>query len=209
ITLPLVGEIGLANTTTTTASARIAERLKRGQFLVDPQVSVAILEVRSRQVSVLGQVVRPGRYPLDGTNTKLTDLLALAGGVDPNGDDAVVVIATRNGQPVRTTIDVPKMYRTGDLSQNVELQAGDTIFVPRAPVFYIQGEVQHAGAFRLEPEASVLSAISLGGGLTPRGTTRGLKIQRRNSAGILFTVSVKPSDRVQPDDIILVRASLF
>ncbi|HZF14566.1 MAG TPA: polysaccharide export protein EpsE [Steroidobacteraceae bacterium] len=209
IMLPLVGEIVLANTTTTTASARIAERLTHGKFLVNPQVSVSILEVRSRQVSVLGQVVRPGRYALDGTSSRLTDLLALAGGIDPTGDDTVVVMATRDGQAVRRTIDVPKMYRTGDLSQNLELQPGDAIFVPRAPVFYIQGEVQRPGAYRLEPEASVLSAISLGGGLTARGTTHGLKLHRRSSTGKLFTIPVTPSDRIQADDIILVRESLF
>lgn len=209
IMLPLIGEIALANTTTTTASTRIAERLKRGQFLVNPQVSVSVLEVRSRQVSVLGQVVRPGRYAVDSTNAKVTDLLALAGGVDPSGDDSVVVITTRNGQIVRTTIDVARMYRIGDLSQNVELQPGDTIFVPRAPVFYIQGEVQRAGSYRLEPDASVMTAIALGGGLTPRGSTHGLKIHRRSPTGKLVAIPVTLSDRIEADDIILVRASLF
>jgi polysaccharide export outer membrane protein len=165
--------------------------------------------VRSRQVSVLGQVARPGRYPLDDTSSNLTDILALAGGVSPGGDDNVTVMLTRDGKTIKREINVPTMYRTGDLSRNIQLENGDTIFVQRAPVFYIYGEVQRAGSYRLEQAMTVMQALSVGGGVTPRGTDSGLKIRRRAPDGSFKTISAQLTDMVQADDVIYVRESLF
>jgi polysaccharide export outer membrane protein len=209
ITFPLVGEISLAGLTPVGAEARIAEHLIKGKFVLKPQVSLNVVRVRSRQVSVLGQVARPGRYPLDDTSSNLTDILALAGGVSPAGDDNVTVMVTRNGKTSKLEINVPTMYRTGDLSRNLALQNGDTIFVQRAPVFYIYGEVQRAGAYRLEPLMTVMQALSVGGGVTLRGTDRGLKIRRKTADGKFQAIDAHLTDPVQPDDVIYVRESLF
>jgi len=209
ITFPLVGEIQLSGLTPSGAEARIAERLIKGKFVLKPQVSLNVLRVRSRQVSVLGQVARPGRYPLDDTSSSLTDILALAGGVSPTGDDNVTVMIRRDGKTVKLEINVPTMYRTGDLSRNLELQNGDTVYVQRAPVFYIYGEVQRAGSYRLEPAMTVMQALSVGGGVTLRGTDRGLKIRRRTLDGKFQAVDARLTDPVQPDDVIYVKESLF
>lgn len=162
ITFPLVGEVALAGLTPAGAETRIAKQLMEGKFVLKPQVSLNVVRVRSRQVSVLGQVAHPGRYPLDDTSSNLTDLLALAGGISPTGDDNVTVMVTRNGKTAKLDINVPTMYRTGDLARNIQLQSGDAIFVQRAPVFYIYGEVQRSGAYRLEPDMTVMQALSLG-----------------------------------------------
>jgi len=209
ITFPLVGEILLAGLTPVGAEARIAEHLIKGKFVLKPQVSLNVVRVRSRQVSVLGQVARPGRYPLDDTSSNLTDILALAGGISPTGDDSVTVMVKRNGKTSKLEINVPTMYRTGDLSRNLELQNGDTIFVQRAPVFYIYGEVQRAGVYRLEPLMTVMQALSVGGGVTPRGTDRGLKVRRKSADGKFQAIDAHLTDPVQPDDVIYVRESLF
>jgi polysaccharide export outer membrane protein len=209
IVFPLIGEVALAGQTPTEGGVRIAAQLKQGNYLRNPQVSLSVIQVRSRQVSVLGQVGRPGRYALDDVNSKLTDILALAGGISPGGDDVVTVVIARGSQVRKLEIDVPKMYRSGDLSQNVEVESGDTIYVQRAPVFYIYGEVQRAGAYRLEPDMVVMHALSLGGGLTLRGTDRGLKINRRTPDGSVRKLEAKLTDRVQPDDVIYVGESLF
>ena len=209
ITFPLVGEISLAGLAPVDAEARIAEKLIKGRFVLKPQVSLNVIRVRSRQVSVLGQVARPGRYPLDDTSSNLTDILALAGGVSPTGDDNVTVMVTRNRKTAKLEINVPSMYRTGDLSRNLQLENGDTIFVQRAPVFYIYGEVQRAGSYRLEQAMTVMQALSLGGGVTPRGTDRGLKIRRRGPDGTFQAVDARLTDPVHPDDVIYVRESLF
>ena len=209
IVFPMIGEVSLSGQTPAGAANTIADRLKRGRFILNPQVSVQVMQVRSRQVSVLGHVVKPGRYALDDTSSKLTDVLALAGGVGPLGDDNVSVVLTRNGRQSRLEVDVARMYRTGDLSSNIELQNGDTIFVQQAPVFYIYGEVQKAGAYRLQPNMSVMHALSRGGGLTPRGTERGLKLHRRLPDGSVQKLDAKLTDTLQPDDVIYVRESLF
>jgi len=209
ITFPLVGEISLAGLTPVGAEARITEYLIKGKFVLKPQVSLNVVRVRSRQVSVLGQVARPGRYPLDDTSSNLTDILALAGGISPTGDDSVTVMVKRNGKTSKLEINVPTMYRTGDLSRNLELQNGDTIFVQRAPVFYIYGEVQRAGVYRLEPLMTVMQALSVGGGVTPRGTDRGLKVRRKSADGKFQAIDAHLTDPVQPDDVIYVRESLF
>jgi polysaccharide export outer membrane protein len=209
ITFPLIGEIALAGLTPEGAQTKIAERLMEEKFVLKPQVSLNVLRVRSRQVSVLGQVARPGRYALDDTSSNLIDILALAGGVNPAGDDNVTVMLTRNGKTEKLDINVPAMYRTGDLSRNIALENGDTIFVQRAPVFYIYGEVQRAGSYRLEQSMTVMQALSVGGGVTLRGTDRGLKIRRRMPDGSFQTIEAHLIDSVQPDDVIYVRESLF
>lgn len=209
IVMPLVGEVQLNGMSPTSAGTRIADQLKKGNFIKNPQVSVGVLQVRSRQVSVLGQVTRPGRYVLDDSGLKLTDVIALAGGIGPAGDDSVTVMLTRDGKTSQRAIDIAKMYRTGNLSSNFEVENGDTIYVQRAPLFYIYGEVQRAGAYRLEPNMSVMQALSLGGGVTPRGTDRGIKVHRRTQDEKFRVVDVQLTDAIQADDVIYIKESLF
>jgi polysaccharide export outer membrane protein len=92
---------------------------------------------------------------------------------------------------------------------NSDVQAGDIIFVDRAPRFYIYGEVQRPGQLRLERQMTVLQALSAGGGLTPRGTERGLRVKRRDQEGKLQTLDVKGDDLLQPNDVVYVKESLF
>ena len=208
ISFPLLGEVGIGGMTPAAAEARLADLLKKGNFILNPQVNMVVTQVRSRQVSVLGQVNRPGKYALEDFNSRLVDLLALAGGVSPAGADSVTIVSTRDGKTKKTEIDLPAMYRAGDLSQNIEVQGGDTVYVQRAPVFYIYGEVQRAGAYRLEPNMTVTQALSLGGGLTVRGTERGVRIKRFD-AGKVTRVEVTMDDFLRPDDVVFVREALF
>lgn len=209
ISFPLIGEVVIGGLTPEGAAARIADRLVRGKFVINPQVSLTLQQVRSRQVSVLGEVGKPGRYPLDDVSNSLTDVLARAGGINGEGDDNVVVVRTRNGSETRIAIDVPEMYRTGDMSRDMRLENGDVVYVKHAPQFYLYGQVQRAGAYRLQPQMTVMQAISVGGGLTPRGTLHGLKVQRRLQDGHTLTVGVHPNDAVHADDVIVVRERLF
>lgn len=209
VVLPLVGEVVIAGQTPVEAGATIAAQFARGRFLVDPHVSVALVDLRSRQVSVLGQVARPGQYPIDRPGLRLTDVIALAGGIAASGDHRVVAIVTRDDGPRRLQIDVAAMYRSGDMSPDFEVQAGDAIFVPEAPVFYVHGEVQRAGSYKLGPDTSVMSALAMGGGLTPRGTYRGVTIHRRMPDGSVRRLAAKLADPVQAGDVIQVKEGLF
>jgi polysaccharide export outer membrane protein len=207
IVFPLIGEIALAGRTPAQAGERVASELKRGGFMKNPQVNVAVTQVRS--VAVFGQVGRPGRYALEDAATRLTDILALAGGITPVGDDTLTIVGTRDGKSLKLEVNVADLYRNGSQGQNLEVQGGDTIYVPRAAVFYIYGEVQRAGAYRLEPDMRVVQALSVGGGLTPRGTERGLKIHRRMPDGSVRRIEAQLTDALQPDDVVYVRESLF
>ncbi|HEX6733454.1 MAG TPA: polysaccharide export protein EpsE, partial [Azonexus sp.] len=209
IRFPLLGSVKLDGLSPVAAGEHLAGLLKSGNFIRDPQVTVSVIQVRSRQVSVLGQVLRPGRYALDETSTTVTDLLALAGGIGPNGDDVVTLVRNRDGSSERFEIDLARMYRNGDMAANLEVENGDTVFVRRAPMFYIYGEVQRAGTYRLESDMTVMQALSLGGGVTIRGTERGIRVARRNADGELSRSEIKLGDQVLPNDIIQVQESLF
>ena len=208
IVFPLIGEVELNGLTPTQAGARIAQQLKDGNFLVNPQVNVTVPKTYDRQVAVLGQVARPGKYALEEAGARLTDALALAGGISPTGNDVVTVL-TRRGNPEKRQIDVAAIVRNGDMSANIEMQNGDTIFVERAPMFYIHGQVQRAGTYRLERGMTVMQAVSVGGGITLRGTLRGVKIHRRTPEGQIATIDVQLTDPVRVDDVIYVREGLF
>lgn len=167
-----------------------------------------IIFINSREVSVLGQVNRPGKYSVIGGVRTVLDFLSQAGGIAPTGADKVIVITNRNGKTIKHEIDVDLLYQKGDTSTSFELAHGDSIYVPRTPIFYIYGEVQRPGSFRLERNMNVAQALSTGGGLTPRGTERGIKIKRQVN-GVLETLDSKPSDILQPEDVVFVKESLY
>jgi polysaccharide export outer membrane protein len=205
IVFPMIGEVPVAGLTPSQAGTRIADKLRAGKYVVNPEVTVSIAQVNSRQVSVLGNVNKPGRYPLDALNVKLTDLISTAGGIAPTGSDFVTIVSQSG---TKSDVDLASMFRSGDMSKNVELAPGDTIYVHKAPMVYVYGEVQKGGAYRVEPNMTVMQAIALGGGITPRGTERGIKISRRDQ-GSVKRIDASITDPVQPDDVIYVRESLF
>jgi polysaccharide export outer membrane protein len=208
IFFPLIGEVAVAGLTPQQASKRIADRLASGKFVVSPEVQLSIATVNSRQVSVLGNVAKPGRYPIDSVNRRVSDFVAAAGGMAAAGADTVTVVQVRNGQETKTDVDLAQMFRNGNLSANLELAPGDTIYVHRAPMIYVYGEVNKAGAYRLEPHMTVMQAIALGGGINTRGTERGVKIHRREGNGV-NKIDARLTDEVRVDDVIYVKESIF
>lgn len=209
VNVPLVGPMAVAGLTPDQAARQIAERMKSGKYILNPQIDVTVLEARSRQVSVLGFVTRPGRYVLDGTTAKVTDVLAMAGGLVPAASDTAVVTRTRNGKSESLNIDLAAIIRGGDASKDIQIGSGDSVFVPKAPVVYVYGEVMRGGSYRLERGMTVMQAIAVAGGISPRGSERGVKIRRRGSDGTWKESSAKPMDPVSPDDVVYVRESLF
>ena len=197
ISMPLIGEVKLAGMAPNEAAAAIGEKFKKGEYLKNPQVSLSVTTVRSRQVSVLGAVTRPGRYPLDDTTTQLSDVIAAAGGINAAGGDTVVVL--RDGKEERVPL----------LGKGYTLKGGETINVERAPVFYIHGEVARSGAYRVEPNMTVMQAIAAGGGVTPRGSDRRLKMRRVGPDGKLVERDASLKDTVKADDVIFVKEALF
>ena len=209
INYPLVGSISLGGTTIGQAENKIASALKNGNFLKQPQVNIVLLQVRGNQVAVLGQVQKPGRFPLETTNTRVSDLLAAAGGVTPMGDDTLIVTGTRSGAPFRKVIDIPALFLNQRGQDDILVMGGDTIFVNKAPVYYIYGEAQRPGPYRIERGMTVQQAVAQGGGPTPRGSLNRLRLTRTGPDGKQVESDARLSDPVLPNDVIFVRESLF
>ncbi len=210
ISYPLLGRVVLGGLTVNAAEAHLAQALKKGEIVKDPQVIIVVTNVRANQVNVLGQVGRPGRLPLDLAGMRLTEVLALAGGVlNGVGSDTIVLIGVRNGHPFRYEADLPKIFAAGGSNDDIVVMPGDTIWVDRAPQIYLYGEIQHPGIQRLERGMTVMQAIAAGGGATPRGTLKGLKITRRGPDGRMQTIEPSMEDTLKDGDVMYIRESLF
>jgi len=209
ISYPLLGVIKLSGLSLTAAERLISRRLKQGNFLQNPQVTLNVLQFRSQQVSVLGNVAKPGRYALETTGMRLSEVLSMAGGVTQAGADYVTLVTKRNGKQQKIDIDLVEMFATGDTKKDLALQAGDVVYVNRAPIFYVYGQVQRPGMYTLERGMTLAQAIAKGGGLTLRGTDRGVRVQRRYQERTVQVLEPRLDDAIKPDDLIFVRESIF
>ncbi len=209
VSYPLLGPVRIGGMAASQAEKIIADGLRNGGFVKQPQVSVLVVQVRGNQVSVLGQVNRPGRFPIEVSDMKLTDVLAMAGGVAAAGAEVLTIVGTRNGQPYRTEIDLPKVFTAGGRGEDIVVHNGDVIWVDRGPVVYIYGEVQRPGALRLERGMTVMQALATGGGLTLRGTEKGMRVHRKGADGKVQVVQPAMDDALRDGDVVYVRESLF
>lgn len=208
ISYPLLGQVRVGGLSPTAAEQLITQRLRSGNFLQNPQVTINVLTFRSQQVSVLGNVNKPGRYPIETTQMRLSEMLSVAGGISPTGADEVVLITSRAGKPTRIEIDIVDLFASGDLDKDPPMQAGDVVYVNRAPNYYVYGQVNRPGMYTVERGMTLSQAIAKGGGLTLRGTDRGVRVQRRVGRQIQM-LEPRLEDPIRPDDLIFVRESVF
>lgn len=208
ITFPLIGEVLVGGLSVAEVETFLANRLSNQEFIKHPHVSVIVSQFLSQQVSVIGQVNKPGKYPLDKTST-VTDLLAMAGGVNSAGaETAVLIHPGKDGKKEsRKEIDLYNLFHEG-VAEKVEVVGGDTIYVPRAPVFYIYGEVQRPGSYRLERNMTVAQAISVGGGLTSKGTENGVEVKRQEK-GEIQQLGMELRDQLRANDVLQIKESWF
>jgi polysaccharide biosynthesis/export protein len=209
ISFPLLGSVAIGGRTVSAAERAIADGLRNGNFVRQPQVTVMLMQVRAHQASVLGQVNRPGRYPLEQAGMRLSDLLAIAGGVSVGGADVIVLSGTRAGAPLRIEVDLPLLFAAGGRDKDPLVENGDVIWVDRQPLVYIYGEVQRPGPLRLERDMTLMQALASGGGLSARGTEKGIRVHRRAEDGKVRVLQPAMDDRVKDGDVVYVRESLF
>ena len=209
ITYPLIGSVKLAGLAIPDAEKVIAQALKTGGFMQLPQVTITLVQARRKQVSVLGMVGKPGQFALETTNTHLSDILAIAGGISTGGSDTVIVTGQRDGKPMRQEINVAAIYLDSKTAGDMVLVGGDVVYVHRAPVFYVYGEVQRPGAIRLERNMTFIQALVAAGGPSARGTEKKLRLIRADADGKAKERAPDLYELVQPDDVINVRESLF
>jgi len=209
INFPLIGVVTIGGLSVSQAQALIEKRLRDGGFVLKPQVTIQTTQIRSSQVSILGQVAKPGRFPIEIVGSKVSEMIAAAGGVVPGGADIVTLVGNRDGKPIKLDIDLPLILQQGRADLDVPVENGDIIYVDRAPTFYIYGEVQRPGQTRVERGMTLMQALAQAGGLTARGTTRGIKVHRKDAAGVVQVREIKMNDPVERDDVIYVTESLF
>lgn len=209
IGFPLIGSVPVVGLTLAGAERKIAQMLKDGGFVLNPQVNVLLTLSVGNQVAVLGEVNKPGRYPIEGAGGHVSGMLASAGGISAAGADVVVLTGTRGGKPFRREVDVVKMSQSASAADDPELAGGDTLFVNRAPQFYIYGQVQRPGGYRLEKRMTVMQALATGGGVTGKGTSRGVVLHRRDATGKVNESKVNLDSDVQDQDVLFVKESMF
>jgi|SoiMetStandDraft_2_1073263.scaffolds.fasta_scaffold30386_2 polysaccharide biosynthesis/export protein len=217
-TFPLIGRVTVGGLTMREVEQALRAELSKG-FFKNPQVSVAVEQYRSQRVFVMGEVRTPGPYPLVG-NMTLIEALARAGSTTEYAAGEALIVRSRDerasGGPVLPEqdssasvihVDV-KALQMGRLSENAELRDGDTIFVPRAELVYVFGQVNRPGSYTLQRNTTVLQALSLAGGVTDRGTTGRIRIARVVE-GKKVEVRVKVEDVVLAGDTIIVPERFF
>ena len=209
INFPLIGNVSIGGLTVSAAEQKIQKALRDGGFVLKPQVSIQTVSIKSSQISILGQVGKPGRFPIEIVGSKVSEMIAAAGGVLPGGADVVTLVGNRNGKPIKVDIDLPAILQAGRADLDMVVENGDIIYVDRAPTFYMYGEVQHPGQMRLERNMTLLQALAQAGGLSARGTDRGIRVHRKDASGEVKISELKMNDPVQRDDVIYVRESLF
>jgi polysaccharide export outer membrane protein len=221
ITFPLIGRFPVGGKTTRQIEEDLTKALQP-DWLKRAQVSVEIERYRSRSIYVLGEVRTPGRYNIEGPMT-LLEVIANAGSTLPTASNQIIVQRYKEGlsaaisAPVTpgdarwaevTRINLDEM-REGKLSANLVLQDSDIIFVPAAQRFYVSGQVKTPGSYVLRPGMTMRQAIAEAGGLTERGSTRGLKVIRKDKNGKEVELDAQMSDPVRADDVIRVRQRLI
>ena len=170
LSFPLIGRIAASGTTLRKFEQALTDSLAAG-YLRNPRVSVTVEDYQSQRVFIVGEVRQPGAYPLAG-ELRLLELLALAGSVTASAAEQVVVVRAgtegpvlpEDGAGVETVRVELGALQNGDLSENLALRHGDTVFVPEADVVYVFGEVHNPGRYPIRADTIVLQALSLAGG---------------------------------------------
>ena len=179
VTVPFINDvIHAAGLTQQELAQKIAEQYVKADILVDPKIEITLLKRHEMLVWVLGQAQRPGAVPFKEGDT-VTSAIAQAGSYTAEARLESAVL-TRRGSDKPIPLDLRKLYHDGDLSQDYKLQEGDVIYIPEDTYnrYYVLGEVMKPGMYFLKDNTSVLSAVTVAGGPTPRGSIKGTVLVR-------------------------------
>lgn len=213
IYLPLVDYVHVAGLTAEEAEGVIQKRLSDGGFVKNPHVTLFVDQYASQGASVLGEVTRPGVYPVPGQQ-QLFDLISAAGGFTEKAGRSITV--THRDQPDKSVTVPLSRNISDDPESNIPILPGDTIIVRKADLVYVVGDVGRPSGFLMDRgQLTVLQAIALAGGTTRTANLGGARIIRKGPEGITETsVELKkilhakaPDVTMQADDILFVPTS--
>ena len=218
ISFPLIGEVHVAGLTPIQAEKKLKELLD-GDYVVNPQVSVLVEGFKSCKVYIMGEVKLPGTYPLTRRMT-VVEALSLAGGLLSEADHEILVVRPKKGNA--GTAVLPENVDTSDVIKvairdvlegektkgNIEMRHGDTIFVPKARMFYVTGEVTKPGQYAFRKGMTLLHAISTAGGYTEKAHKRKVKVVREVE-GQRLEISIGMNQPIEPGDTVVVPESFW
>ena len=220
VSVPLLGRMAAGGMSVRAIEDKVRERLLAAGYLNDPKVSVVVDQYRSQQIFVMGEVKQPGSLQFTGSMT-LIEALARAGSTTERAGMEVMVVRSPSGSgsgapapsPNATDANTIRVnlqgLQSGALSQNVPLQPGDTIFVPRAETVFVSGEVRNPGEYVIRTSGmTVRQALALAGGLTERGSSRRVQIVRLVN-GKEMTINVTMQEALKAGDTIVVHERFF
>lgn len=211
IVYPLLGQIKAAGLSVSQLGEKISALLADG-YIKKPQVSVFVQEFRGKKATILGNIKEPGLYELQGYTT-LLELISKAGGLTKEaGGQAVIkrgVNTNIGGVEHVLTVDLRRLVEQGDTSENVEVKDGDSVFINKAGIFFVTGEVKKPDAYKIEPGTSVIKAVTIAGGFTDRASRGGVNIIRQAEGKEVVLTKVTMDELVMPDDVIVVPETFF
>jgi polysaccharide export outer membrane protein len=213
---PFIGPVQAAGLTVPQLTAAMARRLAEG-YLVDPQLTMAVTQYSSQQVYVLGAVKAPGVQMLK-RHTTLLELIAAAGGPTPEAGAEVILARGQQQDEARSTgrsqsnteavrVNLEKLL-AGEVPQRLEIERGDTIYIPKGAFFFIAGEVQKPGRYPLERDTTAAKALILAGGPNKFAAPKRATVQRFVD-GQRLEYHADLNDVLQADDILVIPQSLF
>jgi polysaccharide export outer membrane protein len=211
ISLPLIGSVKVAGLSIIQAERTVAKRLVDGGFFSDPQVSIFEKEYATQGISVLGEVLKPGIYPLLGRHS-VFDAISAAGGTTPRAGNTVSITHRETPNKPET---MPLSYGPGDshAGNNAQIMPGDIIVVSKAGIVYVVGDVGKPGGFVMENSTmTVLQAIAMAQGANQNAALNSAKLIRRASnqpqevpIPLKQILAAKAPDmNLQPNDIVFV-----
>jgi len=236
LTFPALGKIKASGMTATEFERKLTTLLADG-YVKRPQVSVTVKDYKSQRVLVTGAIPKPGPYALKGDRS-VRAFLGDLGNLGPDAGHEIIVtrppavLPVDGSEPrpalgeIPTDVDlgmlqppaaVPGAHvftlslqkaMAGDPEHNILLQTGDTIFFPKARQIYISGQVARAGPYRYQEGMTILQALTLAGGVGPRGAAGRVKIVRIVD-GEKKEIKPKSTDLVEPEDTIVVPERFF
>ena len=207
IVMPLLGQVEVKQLSVHEITDKITALLADG-YLVNPQVNVFVEEFRSKKVVILGNVRTPGLVELSGP-TNFLELVSKAGGLDKEAGDTATIQRTNGGEENVIVVDLLALIEKGELSQNVEILDGDTVFISKAGQCYITGEVDKPGTYACNEGTTVLKLVALAGGFTGKASKSGVRIVRIVEEEKKIFKGVDLYTPLQNNDVVVVPESFF
>lgn len=211
VVLPLLNQVQVQGKTISEASAHIAKLLADG-YIVNPQVNIFVKNFRDQKASILGQVVKPGVYDLT-TKTTLLELISQAGGLTPEAGDRATVKREASkdaaGKSEEKEIQLRKLIDQGDAAQNLQIMDGDKVFIDKAGMFYVTGQVKKPDAYKYQDKLTVMKAVTMAGGFTDTASKGSIDVVRKVNGKEEVIANVDLDYIIQPEDVVVVPESFF